>query len=71
MSAGKQTAFDIAKNIRDDCEQPDAKARLMFTLATFCCAEGQCWPGNRELARAMRKSQRTILYGAELQSIAV
>src|SRR5262245_45432196 len=56
----KRTAFAIINNVRDRCAQGFARKNLMFTLATYCSADGMCWPGNRELARVMRSSERTI-----------
>jgi Helix-turn-helix domain len=56
----KPNAFTVIKNVRDMCELSDAKKILMFTLATYCNPDGICYPGNRVLALATRKSERTI-----------
>jgi Helix-turn-helix domain len=54
-------AFTVINNVRDMCEQKDSnKKLLMLTLATYCDRDGMCWPGNRALALATRKSERTI-----------
>ncbi len=47
-------------NVRDHCGQPDARKLLMFTLATYCNAEGKCFPSNETLAGVTRKSRRTV-----------
>jgi hypothetical protein len=59
-SKRKQSAFTVMNNVRDHCKQPDAKKVLMFSLALYCNADGTCHPGNRTLAKAINKSQRTV-----------
>jgi len=54
------SAFTLMKNVRDMCEQPDGRKLLLFTLATYCNQDGICYPGNKTLAAATRKSDRTI-----------
>jgi len=56
----KRSAFTLMNNIRDHCQQPDAKKLLLFSLATYCDGKGICWPGNEELVKITRKSERTI-----------
>jgi hypothetical protein len=57
---GKRSAFTIMSNIRDHCKQSDAKKVLMFSIALYCDSDGLCFPGNRLLAKAMNKSERTV-----------
>jgi hypothetical protein len=47
-------------NIRDFCDQSDAKKLLMMVLATYSNGDGLCFPGNLALADAMNKSGRTV-----------
>ena len=56
----KRTAFDLMNNVRDLCEQSDAKKLLLFTLATYCDGDGICYPSNETLASVTRKSRRTV-----------
>src|SRR5262245_503284 len=55
-----RNAFILINNVRDHCNQSDAKVRLMFILASYCDREGVCWPSNETLARRMRKKKRRI-----------
>jgi hypothetical protein len=59
-SKRKQSAFTIMNNVRDHCKQSDAKKVLMYSIALYANADGKCWPGNRVLANAINKSQRTV-----------
>jgi hypothetical protein len=56
----KGNVFSIMNNIRDHCELASDYRDLLFTLATYCDADGICWPGNDELSRAARKPRRTL-----------
>jgi helix-turn-helix protein len=56
----KQSAFTIMNNVRDLCEQSDAKKVFLFTLATYCNGDGICYPSNHELVRTTRKSERQV-----------
>jgi len=57
----KPNAFTLINNVRDHCNQSDAKVRLMFVLATHCDKRtGICFPSNELLARKMRKGVRMI-----------
>ena len=53
----KQGAFTIMNNVRDYCEQSDAKKVLLFTLATYCDGKGICYPSNETLSNVTRKSR--------------
>ena len=56
----RRSAFTIMSNVRDNCEQSASKKLLMLVIASYCDADGRCFPGNRLLAKAMNKSQRTV-----------
>ena len=47
-------------NVRDHCDLSDAEKLLMYTLATYCDADGRCFPSNPLLAEKLRKSPRTV-----------
>jgi len=55
----KRSAFTVMNNIRDLCDQSDARKLLLFTLATYCDGDGICYPSNETLATVTRKSTRT------------
>jgi hypothetical protein len=56
----KRNAFTVMKNVRDMCKQSDARKNLMYALATYSNPDGICYPGNRALVQATRKSERTV-----------
>jgi pyocin large subunit-like protein len=47
-------------NVRDNCDQSDAKKLLLLILATYCDRDGICYPSNETLARVTRKKRRTV-----------
>jgi DNA-binding Lrp family transcriptional regulator len=59
-SKRKPSPFTVMNNIRDRCKQSDAKKLLMMILGTYSNGDGLCFPGNRALADAMNKSERTV-----------
>jgi hypothetical protein len=55
-----RNSFTVINNVRDHCQQPDAKKLLMFALATYSDGKGICWPSNRTLMRVTGKSKRRV-----------
>src|SRR4051812_32121111 len=52
--------FALINAVRDMCEKPDSEKLLLLTLATYCNKRGVCFPANKTLATATRKSDRSI-----------
>jgi hypothetical protein len=46
----KRSAFTVMNNVRDYCEQSDAKKVLLFTLATYSEGKGIYYPSNETLS---------------------
>jgi hypothetical protein len=55
-----KNAFTLMNNVRDHCEQSDAKKLLLLVLATYCNGDGICYPSNKKLSNVTRKSRRTV-----------
>jgi Helix-turn-helix domain len=56
----RKSVFNIYNSLRDTCYRPDTERLFLFLLATYCDADGHCFPGNEKLTKAAQLSERSV-----------